>query len=185
MTKQVYIGASLGNMGARLQNEITKGKVKNAGLKPYLPQDDKSINDKKNAVQEGLAERIVDKDFGAIDDADVLLFDITETPGTTAELGSVYGQKRLANQLLDMINDDERDSDLVLEDIKNKLNELINKPVLFQCTDLRSQNKSLQSGFRREWGLNQLVYGVVLALSNGKGFIEQDELENALKELNN
>ena len=41
------------------------------GIKCYNVLDDKSINDKENAVQEGLAERILKNDFRAMQESDI------------------------------------------------------------------------------------------------------------------
>lgn len=188
MTKKVYVGASLLNEGAQLQNKKVKKKIEKAGLSPYLPQDDKSINDKANAVQEGLAERIVKKDFGAIDMADVHLFDVLETTGTTTEIGYVFGQKRLAKEVLDAVEAMEGLSDNVNENlashikaIKVGLQAIVDKPFIATCSDVRRANKNPQEGDRREWSINQLLYGVVLELTDGKGFTEIEDLRKELK----
>ena len=180
----VYVGASLLNTGAQMQNEIRKGKILEAGLEPYLPQDDKSINDKANAVQEGLAERIVNKDFGAIDSSDVILFDVLETTGTTTEIGYVFGQKRLASQLLGIINT-ARDEDYaspadILTSVEDFLRSTLEKPVIMTSSDVRRANNNPQVGDRREWSINQLLYGVILALTGGQGFTEEEDLQQQL-----
>ena len=69
------------------------------GVKCYNVLDDKSINDKSNAVQEGLAERILNNDFKAMQESDVFVFDIlNEGLGTQAELAIVLGMKQQAQE---------------------------------------------------------------------------------------
>lgn len=180
---QVYVGATLSNRGARLQNEETKKTLTSAGLKAYLPQDDKTINDKANADPKGLAERIVEKDLRAMNESDMYLFDITETTGTTAEVGYVKGRRDMASELLKALQCGE-DYGTDLEGLSDKLLKLANreldKPFVATCSDFRRENQTPQEGDRREWSINQMLYGLVLDLTHGKGFTEFDDLESEL-----
>lgn len=74
------------------------------GIKCYNVLDDKSINDKENAVQEGLAERILKNDFRAMQESDIFVFDVlNEGIGTIAELSIVLGMKHQADRTLALI----------------------------------------------------------------------------------
>ena len=56
-------------------------------MKPYSPHQDKSINDKSNAEQTNLAERILNNDFTAMENSDIYVLDIlNEGLGTISEL---------------------------------------------------------------------------------------------------
>lgn len=166
-----------------MNNELRKEMILNAGLSPHLPQDDASINDKANADPKGLAERIVEKDFTAINSSDVLLFDVLETTGTTTEIGYVFGQKETAKNLKEYVHELQRDGETshsVLCMLLDRLDDIIDKPVVMTSSDVRRANPNPQSGDRREWSINQLLYGVVLALTNGKGFTEEEDLFDVL-----
>lgn len=181
---QVYVGATLSNRGARLQNEETKKTLENAGLQAYLPQDDKSINDKANANPLGLAERIVEKDLNAIKESDMYLFDITETTGTTAEVGYIQGRKDMAMEIFNLIYAlDISEVDDIYDDVAIATIKEVEKPFVATCSDFRRENKNSQAGDRREWAINQMLYGLVLSLTDGKGFTEFDDLEDTLKEV--
>lgn len=173
MTKQVYLGATLGNRGARLLNEEYQKAITGAGGMAYLAQNNKDINDKKNAKQEGLAKRIVEADFGAIDNSDAYLFDLLETTGTTCEIAGIYAQKRLAKQMDDFIvgiTELGGSAEDVLREIEKRIHTIMQKPVVVTCSDLRSENMKDQAGFSREWGMNQMLRGIVDEVTDGEGF---------------
>lgn len=184
MTKtkpQVYLGATLGTRGARLLNEQYQAIISEAGLTPYLAQNNKDINDKKNVKQEGLAKRIVEADFNAIDNSDMYLFDILGTEGTTCEVAGIYAQKRLATQLLNFMDTSEGAEEFTIQNMQLWLQEIVDKPVVATCTDLRSENLREQSGFSREWGINQMLRGIVDEVTNGVGFTPFEEVSQELK----
>lgn len=185
MTKQVYLGATLGNRGARLLNEEYQKAITGAGGTAYLAQNNKDINDKKNAKQEGLAKRIVEADFGAIDGSDAYLFDLLETTGTTCEIAGIYAQKRLALQLDDIIvgiTELGGSAEDVITELEKKIHKIIQKPVVVTCSDLRSENTKDQAGFSREWGMNQMLRGIVDEVTNGEGFTPFEDVTDTLAE---
>lgn len=75
MSKQIYLGGGMLDLGDQMLREWEKKELQRLGFKVYAPQDDKSINDKSNATQEGLAERIVDNDTLGMQTSDILIFD--------------------------------------------------------------------------------------------------------------
>ena len=155
------------------------------GIKCYNVLEDKSINDKANAEQTGLAERILNNDFKAMQESDIFVFDIlNEGLGTIAELGILLGMKHQAQKIIDKYEDiDFRDLDSLTQyDILEAYN-IVTKPVLIYCSDIRQgHGKGYDDPDRAEFSTNQFVYGMVLSLTNGEGFISWEEV---LKRLEN
>lgn len=156
------------------------------GIKCYNVLDDKSINDKANAEQTGLAERILNNDFKAMQESDIFVFDIlNEGLGTIAELGILLGMKHQAQKIIDKYEDiDFRDLEpLTQYDILEAYN-IVNKPVLIYCSDIRQgHGKSYNDPDRAEFSTNQFVYGMILSLTNGKGFMSWEEVKKELEKL--
>jgi len=164
------------------------------GVTPYSPHKDESINDKANAIQENLAERIVHNDFKAMRESDIFVFDVlNEGLGTIAELGILLGMKHHAKESVERLQ--ERVDSLVEfygtegDEYKALINEIskhktiIDKPVFCYCSDIRQGHKKPYiDPDRAEFSTNQFVYGTVLELTGGKGFSTWDEI---LKELKN
>lgn len=167
------------------------------GVKCYNVLEDKSINDKANAQQEGLAERILNNDFKAMQESDIFVFDIlNEGLGTIAELGILLGMKHQAEETINHIYDNGEgyfnymsnrfETSLSVEDelIVDKLENIVNKPVLIYCSDIRQgHGKGYSDPDRAEFSTNQFVYGMVLELTNGEGFISWEEVLKRLEKL--
>lgn len=156
------------------------------GVRPYSPHQDKSINDKSNTIQEGLAERILNNDFKAMQKSDVFVFDVlNEGLGTIAELGILLGMKHQSEYTIKKL-DEAIDNygflpDDKLDELYEESKELLNKPVLIYCSDIRQgHGKPYIDPDRAEFSTNQFVYGMVLALTNGKGFISWKEVKERL-----
>jgi hypothetical protein len=156
------------------------------GVKCYNVLDDKSINDKANAKQTGLAERILNNDFKAMQESDIFVFDIlNEGLGTIAELGILLGMKHQAQKIIDKYEDiDFRDLDSLTQyDILEAYN-VVNKPVLIYCSDIRQgHGKGYEDPDRAEFSTNQFVYGCVLSLTNGEGFISWEKVLERLENI--
>ena len=159
------------------------------GVKCYNVLDDKSINDKSNAVQEGLAERILKNDFKAMQESDVFVFDIlNEGLGTIAELSIVLGMKHEAEYTIKKL-DEAIDSygflpDDKLEELYKESKKILDKPVFCYCSDIRQgHGKPYNDPDRAEFSTNQFIYGCVLSLTNGEGFISWEEVKERLKNL--
>lgn len=156
------------------------------GIKCYNVLDDKSINDKANAEQTGLAERILNNDFKAMQESDIFVFDIlNEGLGTIAELGILLGMKHQAQKIIDKYEDiDFRYLEpLTQYDILEAYN-IVNKPVLIYCSDIRQgHGKGYDDPDRAEFSTNQFVYGMILSLTNGKGFMSWEEVKKELEYL--
>ncbi|AVP40315.1 nucleoside 2-deoxyribosyltransferase [Staphylococcus phage phiSA_BS1] len=196
--KVVYMGGHLLNQAMvdyrEKQHEQVKGIV---GITPYSPHQDKSINDKSNAEQTGLAERILNNDFKAMQESDIFVFDIlNEGLGTIAELGILLGMKHQAEETINHIYDNGEgyfnymsnrfETSLSVEEelIVDKLENIVNKPVLIYCSDIRQgHGKPYNDPDRAEFSTNQFIFGMILELTNGEGFISWEEVLDRLGEL--
>ena len=184
---KTYLAGDLLSEGAKMRREWEAEQLRKAGAILHVPHEDKSINDKANADQEGLAERIVANDTKGIIDSDVIVIDAHENgKGTLVELGQIKGMKDMADIVLSSVLDvtngvlSERDAlDLIQADVES----VLEKKVYAHNTDIRRANDKPQAGDRREYGPNQYVYGTVLDLTYGKGFYDWDEIIEEVKEL--
>lgn len=158
------------------------------GIEPYSPHKDKSINDKSNADQTGLAERILANDFKAMQESDVFIFDVlNEGLGTIAEMGIVLGMKHQAQKVVDELKEIELREGYLNDDedaLRDQQFAILNKPVLCYCSDIRQGNGHISDHTDRfEYSTNQFVYGVCLELTNGEGFISWNEVLERLEEI--
>ncbi|WP_053032166.1 nucleoside 2-deoxyribosyltransferase [Staphylococcus haemolyticus] len=192
MEKVIYLAGHILNEAMvdyreKQHNEISEIE----GVKPYSPHQDKSINDKTNAEQTNLAERILNNDFTAMENSDVYVLDIlNEGLGTIAELGIIIGMKKQAQkrivELKEMSEEteDENIASLIALEIENNM-QVLDKPVLCYCSDIRQgHGKPYTDPDRAEFSTNQFVYGMVLEATNGEGFITWDQVKQRLSELN-
>lgn len=185
--KVVYMAGHILNQAMVEYREKQHNEVEGIkGVKPYSPHQDKSINDKSNAEQTELAERILNNDFKAMKESDVFVFDVlNEGLGTIAELGIVLGMKHRAEKLL--LSYENSRYKTTSEDIYDEIKEarrIVNKPVFCYCSDIRQgHGKPYNDPDRAEFSTNQFVYGMVLALTNGEGFISWEEVKERLKNI--
>lgn len=183
-----YLAGDLLSEGAKMRREWEAEQLRSLGATLHVPHEDKSINDKANAVQEGLAERIVANDTQGIIDSDVIVIDAHENgKGTLVELGQIKGMRDMAEMVLKVDEDARRigyhTDEEVLNDILDVVYDVMNKKVYAHNTDIRRANTQPQAGDRREYAPNQYVYGTVLDLTDGKGFFGWDEIIEEVKEL--
>ena len=183
----IYTAGDMLSEGARMRRAWEAEQLRSLGATLHVPHEDKSINDKANAVQEGLAERIVENDTKGIIDSDVIVIDAHENgKGTLVELGQIKGMKDMADIVLSSVLDvtngvlSERDAlDLIQADVES----VLEKKVYAHNTDIRRANDKPQAGDRREYAPNQYVYGTVLDLTEDKGFYDWDEIIEEVKEM--
>ncbi len=195
--KVCYLGGHLLNQAMvdyrDKQHKQVEGIV---GVTPYSPHKDKSINDKANAEQTKLAERILNNDFKAMQESDIFVFDIlNEGLGTIAELGILLGIKHQAQETINKLDEtadivrfdvdgNQTDEYDTLQDEIEELEKILDKPVLIYCSDIRQgHGKGYSDPDRVEFSTNQFVYGMVLELTNGEGFISWEEVLNRLEKL--
>ncbi|QYG30091.1 nucleoside 2-deoxyribosyltransferase [Mammaliicoccus sciuri] len=195
--KIVYLGGHILNQGLVEYREKQHKEVNNIeGVKPYSPHQDKSINDKANAEQTGLAERILANDFKAMQGSDIFVFDVlNEGLGTIAELGIVLGMKHQAQETIKQLEEtadifqcdfdgNVTDTYEILWGEIEELKKILDKPVLCYCSDIRQgHGKPYLDPDRAELSTNQFVYGMVLELTRGEGYISWEEVKERLAEL--
>lgn len=158
MTKTIYIAGDMLSHGQQLRRAYEKSAFKQLGYEVYNPQDDKSINDKSSADQQGLAERIVTNDTRGIENADIIVLDyLTHAQGTICELGYIQKLKRDKPEL----------------------------EVYVHCTDVRQGTGHIPTEQdRAEFSINQYVYGVILEVTEGRGVQDFEEIRQALDSRN-
>lgn len=192
MTKQLtYIAGDIMTRGSQLQRAEERDKLLAAGINVYTPQDNKKINDKQSAIQEGLAERIVREDMERIFAAtEILIEPQPHAQGTLIELGIIYGMKALAAQIEKVYGE----AEVMLNEgatptetdgyIVNKVSDLgekvLSQKIYAHNSDIR-RTEIPEQGDRRSFSVNQFLYGVVLDLTNGKGFYDLDEAIEEIK----
>lgn len=194
---QVYNGGHiLNNAMVDYRNKQAEQINSIIGIECYNVLEDKSINDKANAEQTQLAERILNNDFKAMQESDIFVFDIlNEGLGTIAELGILLGMKHQAKETINKLEEtadivrfdfdgNETDEYDTLQDEIKELEKIVNKPVLIYCSDIRQgHGKGYSDPDRAEFSTNQFIYGCVLSLTNGKGFISWEEVLLELERL--
>ncbi|WP_323705983.1 nucleoside 2-deoxyribosyltransferase [Mammaliicoccus sciuri] len=185
--KVIYMGGHLLNQAMVEYREKQHNEVEGIiGVTPYSPHQDKSINSKADAVQEGLAERILNNDFKAMQASDAFVFDVlNEGLGTIAELGIVLGMKHQAqlaiNEIKKTIDTHGYIADDNLDEVYELAVETVNKPVYCYCSDIRQgHGKPYLDPDRAEFSTNQFVYGMTTRLTNGEGFISWEEVKERL-----
>lgn len=183
----IYLAGDLLSEGAKMRREWEASQLRKAGATLHVPHEDKSINDKANAVQEGLAERIVANDTQGIIDSDVIVIDAHENgKGTLVELGQIKGMKDMAETVLHMVlgvSNGVLSERAALDMIQADVESILEKKVYAHNTDIRRANDKPQAGDRREYAPNQYVYGTVLDLTDGKGFYDWDKIIEEVKGL--
>ncbi|WBF81933.1 nucleoside 2-deoxyribosyltransferase [Staphylococcus virus vB_SurM-PSU6] len=195
--KVCYLGGHLLNQAMVEYRDKQHKQVEGiVGVIPYSPHKDKSINDKANAEQTGLAERILNNDFKAMQESDIFVFDIlNEGLGTITELGILLGIKHQAQETINKLDEtadivrfdvdgNQTDEYDTLQDEIEELEKILDKPVLIYCSDIRQgHGKGYSDPDRAEFSTNQFIYGCVLSLTDGKGFISWEEVLLELERL--
>lgn len=156
---KAYIAGDIMSVGSQYESSLIEKILDEVGIEYYSARLNKEINDKQNVSQEDnnkLAEKIVKQDTDKIKEADIIIFNLkSHALGTIAELGQVWGLN----------------------------NNSMNKRCYFLYDDIRRTDIP-ETGDRRSWSINQYLYGLVLALSDGKGFLSGlDELKEELSTL--
>jgi len=195
--KKVYLGGDLLSTPMVEYRKKQKDEINGIlGVQAYSPSDDKSINDKSNAVQDKLAERILNNDYNAMLESDVYTFDIlNHATGTIAELSILLGMKRQAritierlSKIAEFIKNDTEQAESY-QQIQNEIKEqqeFIDRPVFVYSTDIREGNGHVYSDpYRTEVSFNQFLYGEILEVTNGVGFISWEQVKKELENLSN
>ncbi len=153
---KVYLAGDIMSYGSQMEMSYIEDVCIELGLNFYSARLNKEINDKKNQTKESndnLAERIVKQDTEKINESNFFIINYKPYAiGTTVEIGQIFS--------------------LWQKDKSIK--------VVAIYDDIRRTNIPEQ-GDRRSFGVNQYVYGVILAMTNGKGFINMEDLKEELK----
>ncbi|HZW68589.1 MAG TPA: nucleoside 2-deoxyribosyltransferase [Pseudogracilibacillus sp.] len=184
MEKKIYLAGGMMSKGEQMQRAAEAADVRALGYEIYNPMENKDINDKKNAKQEGLAERIVKQDSEAIYESDILVIEPQSFAlGTITELGQVKGRKDLAKEILEISKDASKSNEDVLFEVLELAGKIVEQQVYPHYQDIRRFEGVTESEDRRSLGINQYVYGVCLDLTDGKGFYEWDEILEELEKV--
>lgn len=184
--RTTYIAGDIMTRGSQLQRAEERAKLEAAGIAVYNPQDNEDINDKSKLP---LAERIVAEDIKRLFAAtDIVIEPQPHAQGTLVELGIIYGMKALASTMKmqrDLFWENEDLDFYETLDAIDEIDSMIIDGVLAQKvyphnSDIR-RTDSPETGDRRSFSVNQFVYGVVLALTDGKGFYDFDEAVELIK----
>lgn len=177
---KIYLAGDMLNRGAQLQRAEEREAILATGNSLYSPMDNKDINDKSKADNTNLAERIVAQDTNAIIGSDIVIAEpLTHALGTNIELGQIHGMKLVAHQILSILSSDTLGNTKI-----NKIIDLcekhLNRKVYCHNSDIRRTNTEPRYGDRSEFGNHAYMYGIVLALTDGQGFTEFNDI---LKEI--
>lgn len=176
---RVYLAGHCLTRGSQMQRMVEKEELArvNPHVEFYNPLENKEINDKATAKQEGLAERIVHHDTDAIMWSDTIIIEpLAEACGTMVELGQVKGMKDVAEQVLRIMGNEELNESEVLYHIQREMQTHVERKVYPHFEDIRRVRGITESEDRRSLGINQYVYGVCLELTDGVGFFEWDQI---------
>ncbi|MGL5330921.1 MAG: hypothetical protein ACRDD7_16785 [Peptostreptococcaceae bacterium] len=161
---KLYLAGGMLNRGEIMLREYEGELLKEAGFAEnmYSPINNKSINDKKNANNNGLAERIFDHDTRAIMGCNVFVAEAMEKNlGTCMEVAQAYTMNYYNDRLREITNSNTSDSDKLLA-IKHLIDEEIPyKHIYTHYNDIRMPDEPEQ-GFRRSAGYHQYLLGCVL-----------------------
>lgn len=157
------------------------------GIEVYNPSSNENINSKKTADSYNLAERIVEQDTKAIEDADIYVIDLPTADaggrGTVAETGQIFQMKREARKIKDILEDKENNTEEDRQLIKD-CEDIINRPCLIFSDDIRWSTTDMSDDMDRvPYSFNAYTYGVALYLTNSEGIISWEEVLKRLEEL--
>lgn len=183
--KTVYIAGDLMHKGNRMLREMEKQDIINLGMEYYNPQDNDSINSKKDlSSEEALAEKIVREDKIRMWESDLATIDyLPGSIGTTVEIGIYHGMKENAAKIKEVLNNPEMSKEDMLDEINYICDRVLGKKIFVQHNDIRRDTQGAEYGDRRSFSNNAFLYGVVLELTNGVGFQSWNEIVNELKQI--
>nr|DAN11234.1 MAG TPA: deoxyribosyltransferase [Herelleviridae sp.] len=169
------------------------------GISVYNPSSNKNINSKKEADSFKLAERIVEQDTKAIEEADIYIIDLPTADaggrGSITESGQIFQMKRQAqitiDRLEEILNINYYDAEgkttevaeILIDEIKEQ-QKIIDRPVFIFSDDIRWSTTDMNDHMDRvPYSFNAYNYGVALALTNGEGVISWEEVLERLEKL--
>ena len=182
-----YVGGDIMTHGSQLARQEECDKMDAAGLQVqyYSPAQNKSINDKSNMTEEQnncLAEKITAADIERLWNSDFAVMCTEQSAiGTMCELGCLFGWKYMADRLLEIVNDKAiPDNDMFAELIEDEIRRIANKNIFAHYFDIRTNHLN-EKDWRRSFGLNQLLYGMILECT--KDHKLHENFDSVLEEL--
>ena len=190
-----YVGGDIMTHGSQLARQEECDKMDAAGLKVqyYSPAQNKSINDKSNMTEEQnncLAEKITAADIERLWNSDFAVMCTEQSAiGTMCELGCLFGWKYMAGRLMETINnacypEDGKISytnvaDMLLA-VRQEIQRIANKNIFAHYFDIRTNHLN-EKDWRRSFGINQLLYGMILECT--KDHKLHENFDSVLEEL--
>lgn len=165
---KLYLAGGMLNRGEIMLREYEAELLKESGLSDnmYSPIENKEINDKKKADNNGLAERIFSHDTNAIMGCNVFIAEAMEKNlGTCMEIAQAYTMNYYNDKLRKILNLNIAPQ-YKLSAIKKLIDvEIPYKHMYTHYNDTRMPDEPEQ-GFRRSAGYHQYLLGCVLAATN-------------------
>ena len=190
-----YVGGDIMTHGSQLARQEECDKMDAAGLKVqyYSPAQNKSINDKSNMTEEQnncLAEKITAADIERLWNSDFAVMCTEQSAiGTMCELGCLFGWKYMAEQLLDICGQvgtidevaasSEKQAEMGLRLIE-EIGRIYSKNIFAHYFDIRTNHLN-EKDWRRSFGINQLLYGMILECT--KDHKLHENFDSVLEEL--
>ena len=193
-----YVGGDIMTHGSQLARQEECDKMDAAGLKVqyYSPAQNKSINDKSNMTEEQnncLAEKITAADIERLWNSDFAVMCTEQSAiGTMCELGCLFGWKYMADRLLDICGQvgtvdeiafsDEKQAEMGVR-LLEEIGRIYNKNIFAHYFDIRTNHLN-EKDWRRSFGINQLLYGMILECTKDRKLHENfDSVLEELKKL--
>ena len=197
-----YVGGDIMIHGSQLARQEECDKMDAAGLKVqyYSPAQNKSINDKSNMTEEQnncLAEKITAADIERLWNSDFAVMCTEQSAiGTMCELGCLFGWKYMADRLIEIegnilnkhLPDNRQPSPEEWVNIRAEMFDELNyeiqrirmKNIFAHYFDIRTNHLN-EKDWRRSFGINQLLYGMILECT--KDHKLHENFDSVLEEL--
>ena len=181
-----YLGGDIMTFGANLARQYEYDKFIEMGLPVdvYSPVQNKSINDKSNMTEEEnnhLAEKITEADIERLWNSDfVVMCPEQSAIGSMCETGCLYGWKYMTDKLL-AIADAAPSPAEAYEKIIEEIKRINQKDNYFHYFDIRTNHLN-EKDWRRSFGINQLLYGMILYTAKNGDFESFDKIMQHLLE---
>lgn len=167
-----YLGGDIMTHGSNLARQYEYDKFIEAEIPVdiYSPVMNKSINDKSSMTEEEnnhLAEKIVDADVERLWNSDFTVLSTEQSAiGTMCEMGILYGWKYMADRLIKLLEESNKNKKLTYEDILDilwiEIERIANKKNYAHYFDIRTNHLN-EKDWRRSFSINQFLYGIILA----------------------
>lgn len=201
-----YVGGDIMTHGSQLARQEECDKMDAAGLQVqyYSPAQNKSINDKSNMTEEQnncLAEKITAADIERLWNSDFAVMCTEQSAiGTMCELGCLFGWKYMADRLAEIekeifdkyypstckFDDKELYTNVcaeAFEELSAEIGRIASKNIFAHYFDIRTNHLN-EKDWRRSFGINQLLYGMILECTTDHKLHENfDSVLEELKKL--